>query len=802
MSTPSQTTSSFVPFVFFNTPADPSVGAEAFFENPEAFDSNLPPYRLTATDVLPSPGHPLLSVYPTECRPSTTQTSTQSWPPFYFFAHPAIYRLLPFIQVLARIACTDPQYLATILDCTVPETVHRAHALIPHSRAQMVFMASLLRMVTAVARVIPKRVRGGWSAFFPPNEPADSPTWETFPFVHVAWLFPGTEEFPEDHPLCNPLSIEDHSTLLCIARPSLRIFIPFLARGCVRETGERNLAINYLNEALDPQYPVFEMFADELRTRRLSPEIVHGFFNSIHALIAALPSELRNPAWTNSLLPADPGLTDRHLAPSFAIPCCPHEDLLTEPYPILDMSDYDSFWHGWQQIQAHHQFNNTMGTQDRAGTYSPQYRPSTPPSVFSMPNPSMPPTYTGPSAAGSTSFDIRTLRSSVQTSPSLPRGFSAIAASPTDSSEMQVDEPVAPPEDAVAIAEASEDQAEPAPRRGPLRSSRQSVASTPSRPSHSQARKTRPLIELKTSQKSVTPPASEAFNEEGEDELDNKEEVPRPTKRQRSSCHAATGQAQGKGKGKGKACAPTPTTPSTSSRFPLVVRKTRGKSKKAELPSYVPLHPVPTMDTVRLAAESLAKEQHEPTVFDAGCSNCIFHNRDCEHGKPGVLCDHCKKGRLSHCTHTFTVPEHVQAANHIEPGNELLDLSAARIDYELARESLFHASSHLVVTSNRVGAWIREVTASLGADGLPRMDEIPAELQPLWAQLTIDYRTAIMQYPFLSDTCHTESTSDDELQQLLNILARRATRNQQSTPPPAEDSSWPEEDEAGPSGSK
>ncbi|KAJ7784048.1 hypothetical protein B0H14DRAFT_2630705 [Mycena olivaceomarginata] len=239
---------------------------------------------------------------------------------------------------------------------------------------------------------------------------------------------------------------------------------------------------------------------------------------------------------------------------------------------------------------------------------------------------------------------------------------------------------------------------------------------------------------------------------------------------------------------------------------------TRGKSKKDELLPYVPPRPVPTMDTVRLAAESLAKEQSEPTVFDAGCSNCVFRNRDCAHGVPGTLCDHCKKGRLSHCTHTFTVPEHVQAANYIEPYARLSNqhLSAARADYELARESLFRASSRLAVTSNRVGAWIREVTASLGADGLPGMDEIPEELQPLWgqllldsqAQLSIDYRAAILQYPFLSDTRRSGSTSDDELQGLLDILARRAARNHQSTPPPVESSNWPEEDEAESSGSR
>jgi hypothetical protein len=90
------------------------------------------------------------------------------------------------------------------------------------------------------------------------------------------------------------------------------------------------------------------------------------------------------------------------------------------------------------------------------------------------------------------------------------------------------------------------------------------------------------------------------------------------------------------------------------------------------------------------------------------------------------------------------------------------------------------------------------------------MAEILEELQPLWgqllldsqSQLTVDYRAAIMQYHCLSDTRPTEPTSDDDLQQLLDILVRRAAHNQQSTPPPVENSNWPEEDEAGPSGSK
>jgi hypothetical protein len=130
------------------------------------------------------------------------------------------------------------------------------------------------------------------------------------------------------------------------------------------------------------------------------------------------------------------------------------------------------------------------------------------------------------------------------------------------------------------------------------------------------------MIIARSSRKSVTPSAGETYHEEGEEagEEEEAEEPARPTKRQRTSSRAATGQAQGKGKDKGKARAPKPITPSP--RFPPAVRKTRGKSKKAELSPYIPSRAVPTMDTVRLAAESLAKEQREPTVVSEV-------NRDC-----------------------------------------------------------------------------------------------------------------------------------------------------------------------------
>ncbi|KAJ7800944.1 hypothetical protein B0H14DRAFT_2576198 [Mycena olivaceomarginata] len=333
------------------------------------------------------------------------------------------------------------------------------------------------------------------------------------------------------------------------------------------------------------------------------------------------------------------------------------------------------------------------------------------------------------------------------------------------------------------------------------------------------------MIKIKSSQKSVTPPASEAYNEEGEEEKDEEEEEeeeevpPRPAKRRRTAPALSKSKTPGKSKGKGKAQVETPALPDLSTTFPIPVRKTRGKSKKAEPSAYVPPQPVPLMDTVSLAAETLASQRREPLVFDAGCSNCILRDRECDHGTPRSLCEHCEKGRLSHCSHNFSVVDHARAANHLEPytrlsnerGNELItDLSAARADYELAREQLFRASARIAVASNRVSTWIRGVITNLGVYGLPRITEIPEALRPLWGQLledaevdlSVDYRAAIQRYPFISDPRRADLPADEDLPTLIEFLSRRAARAHQPTPPPEEGSNWPDEGEAGPSGSK
>ncbi|KAJ7696154.1 hypothetical protein B0H14DRAFT_3905285 [Mycena olivaceomarginata] len=706
------------PFTTFNTPGDTRSGIDLFFSPPDLFSFLPPPYNLTDADVLPTPGRPFLIIHPEEIGFLTVQVSEDSWKALYFLAHPAIYRLLPFARVPECIRCMDPGYLATILDRAMPvfETLHRTYPLVPHTRMFMT-LAALLHLVLAVRELIPTCARDDWLAFLPEGESAHSAHWDMYPPLSFGWLFPCTQEFPEDQPLCDTFLLTDHVTLRHIAQPSFHALAAFLVKGRVYDTTDLDRVIQLLDNTIAPENTIFQTIANEFRAGRLSAHITHTFFNTVQDLIDYLPADRRNAAWMVDFFPEDPASASL-LPCRFEISHGPHKDSLEEPYPVQG---------------------------SRAGTYSPHYKPTTLPehSVTPLLGPVTPPAQTGPSAVGSASFDIRLLRGSPRKDPPTPRKASAIAASPSNSTKMQVDPPEMSSADALPITEAMDDLP---PRRSPPR--------TAARGKH---------ISCRVVPKSITPPASEAYNEEGEEEKEDEEEeeeeeLPRPAKRQR------TGPASSKSK-------------ETSSRFPIPVRKTRRKNKKGELPAYVPPETVPTMDTVTLAAETLANGQREPTVFDAGCSNCILCDRECDQGAPRSLCEHCNKGCLSHCSHTFAVTDHARATNHLEPytrlsnerGNELItDLSAARADYELAREQLFRTSALIAVASNHVSAWIRQTVASLGPYDLPHMTEIPEALCPLWgqllidaeAELSIDYRAAVMRYPFISDPRWTDLPTD------------------------------------------
>jgi hypothetical protein len=127
----------------------------------------------------------------------------------------------------------------------------------------------------------------------------------------------------------------------------------------------------------------------------------------------------------------------------------------------MEMSDYDPMWHWWEQLQERRQSSkgptSPSARSPRAGTYSPHYSPTTPPSLSPVPGQTTPPAQTGNSVIGSASFDIWQLLRSMGRNTPTPRKASVIAASPPDSVEMQVDSPEMSSADALAIAEAQDD---------------------------------------------------------------------------------------------------------------------------------------------------------------------------------------------------------------------------------------------------------------------------------------------------------------------------------------------------------
>jgi hypothetical protein len=122
----------------------------------------------------------------------------------------------------AHVPRMDPTYLATILDRAVP-----------------VFMSPFETSVLDEPCPTIRDYSGNHSALL---------------CVHPALR---TEEFPMNQPLRDPLSVADHTTLLRIARPNLRVLVHFMARNRIREANGLRMAVSLLDEALAPAYPIF-----------------------------------------------------------------------------------------------------------------------------------------------------------------------------------------------------------------------------------------------------------------------------------------------------------------------------------------------------------------------------------------------------------------------------------------------------------------------------------------------------------------------------------------------------------------
>ncbi|KAJ7759832.1 hypothetical protein B0H14DRAFT_3511300 [Mycena olivaceomarginata] len=182
------------------------------------------------------------------------------------------------------------------------------------------------------------------------------------------------------------------------------------------------------------------------------------------------------------------------------------------------------------------------------------------------------------------------------------------------------------------------------------------------------------------------------------------------------------------------------------------------------------------MDTVSLAAETLASQRREPLVSTRDAQIASSATASATTVPPYSLCEHCKKGHLSHCSHNFSVVTSSSPTS-----------SAARADYELAREQLFCSPAR--VSPSQV---IARLFVLSGDNSSPTPRRTCPSITGLRSSATRSSATlAELTLP-----------TDEDLLTLIELLTHRAARAHQPTPPPEEESNWPDEGEAGPSGSK
>jgi hypothetical protein len=134
----------------------------------------------------------------------------------------------------------------------------------------MTLLAALVRLVLAVKELVPNRAQDDWFAFLPEGEPAHSELWDMvcglpplsylsphfsqYPPLPFGWVFPCTQEFPEDQPLRDTFLLTDHVTLQRIASPSFHTLAAFLAKGRVYDAAG---VVQLLDDAITPKNATF-----------------------------------------------------------------------------------------------------------------------------------------------------------------------------------------------------------------------------------------------------------------------------------------------------------------------------------------------------------------------------------------------------------------------------------------------------------------------------------------------------------------------------------------------------------------
>ncbi|KAJ7266437.1 hypothetical protein B0H12DRAFT_1230217 [Mycena haematopus] len=721
-------------------------GADCFFASPREFNLNFPPYRLSSNDVEGHQLRPLFPLAPEDAPRNYRELSEDDKKSLYFFQHPAIIRLLPFVRLPRRIPRVKAEYLVDLLNRAIPvfQVVSRAYPDLPHTPVQNALIGGLLEIIRRVRQSRPSLQHPDWHLLCLGR---DMEHWLNLRQVPFDFHFPGIQEFSALHPqLPAPLSPSEHSCLKRIRSGPLVDLMNALSRLPTSTAPDVPNLVSILHNAEDFIASIGVEFADG----HLGPAFTYGFFNSTRVLVSCLPPELRDASWLEAIPPPDPAFEDVLFPRNFEFPSGLHESLKIAPFPFWNESPnppLDPLQHFWRQPRLRRACGAPMAAPGAAPEAAPvavqtpiATGPSRAPTPSTTPrtNALLPPLpITVAESSSRASPRLQDIASYSEDAPAPVRNptlspapqiatleFENVAASP---SYAPMSEP--PADDAltrriivkpVSRAASSKRASRPPAPTGLRRSHRKPqppaprvlMTATPSKSSTKPSSKrkrtaTPPAVSSEASGSEFEPPTAEV--EPDEDEEDQGKAVPEPS----------------------------PAPP-----FPPVKRRVRGTAFKTRVEEAPPPRDAGNFENFQLACEAQLMHSHPPLLFEIGCSNCLLRKRKCdENPAPGQPCEVCRTDHIAHCSHGFNTAEHIEMMDrytkytrlsHSAGSRHLTDFITSRLEYDLARSMMFRAATRMATDANRLGTWLRSVKDSFGPMGLPGMLRMPEELRPAW----------------------------------------------------------------------
>ncbi|KAJ6468943.1 hypothetical protein C8R45DRAFT_1105566 [Mycena sanguinolenta] len=701
---------------------------ELFLEDHECFTFDVLPYIFTTGDFISHVERPLFPVCSVEINP-IDPIDDQSFRSVYFLLHPAVIRLLPFLRVPARVNFTSLEYLADLLDSSVPAFHAFAASFdhVPRTAVQGRLLRALIQLALHIQEVLPTRFNEEWMIVACGRE---IDTWLLdFGAVLQRFRFPGVTEFAPDHPrMPFLLTPEEHQFFLAYSTPAVLALVSYIQNSTARPPTAD------LVRTLSRCRTFFNALRQVQVSAAISTILVDAFANSIRSVIGALPFQHRNQDWLDAL-PAIPDGEFIPLPPSFSFPTTLHWTEDPDPFPLFDDEIIaDPLSLAWEAfvIERH----TAMLTPHSPSPPPASSRANSPPPLeLSAINESQDDQVQGPPA------DI-------------------ILSPPADPIDTAPSPPIAnttpPPEDEVP--QSSETVGDP-----PFVS-----LDTPAPPKFRRGNK-RGRASSPTRWRTTSPPLKKTKVSKRREVSPIRESTPGPSTRVLRRSIRSNRQA-------------TAPPPKEASAAPIKrpVIKTRASRKSTTPPDeYIP--PVEALDEgesevpdedelqddslcgCRICADgkplwasrfALRDYQHVKRKMNhSHCTNCVARGVECTRQGSGIKCVECKRQSRSGCSHSLSHRDLLNLAEDLSPVAQQAPSQLAHIilDFDRAREDLLaleavysRAQLRFDLAARVLGDWMQGILASYGPQALPGMDLIPEGLRDTWLAV-LDTSTRALQ---------------------------------------------------------